>query len=263
MVGSRTRHRAKIRNTLTKPSYSLSAAVDSGSSERDTQKQSRSDLASLGQNRASRSNTMHKPRALILTGLLLSALSASPAPEQEWQPAIRYTELGNSDLNDTYYQLLDYLLPRKVVHPDRVKCSYVLRFIPESGPEHQVNILRPESSSGLEIWTFELDEPLTARLASSEQAPTLAKTIQVKKRRLSPDRQLTRLLDKIAHPGINQPISPAIPLHGDNYRLWASCEASHIDVAITLPSRETNSLSIWMNSIWSHVTCLKPVPDSP
>ncbi len=181
-----------------------------------------------------------------------SATTQDAERTAQWQSDVEYAQLGKGDLNRAYFDLLDYLLPRQPRHPHRWECSYVLRYVPRSGAEHQLNIWQAEGSNELNIQSFELPAPLASRLRRAEDAQRLAKETQVTTRDLRPSPHFLELIHQIQE-GVSVPLSPAVVIHGDNYRLWASCGLARLEVDVTLPGNTETPLSKWMNHVWSSV----------
>lgn len=168
-----------------------------------------------------------------------------------WTTNIEFGELGQADLDKTYNQLIDFLFPRELVNPARAKCSFVLRFIPANGSEHQLNILIPEGSSNIELLRMEVQNSLHSQLTRSDEAQDLASKTVVKRAEPIPTSELQQLLESAERNGLSVRVPPGITLHGDSYKLWMACELNSAELTVVVSEGAHTPVSDWMNKIWS------------
>lgn len=164
-----------------------------------------------------------------------------------WATTISLNEIGRGDLNRTYDELLDYWFPRQLSSPASDKCYLVLRYLPDGGKPHQVNIIF-SSSTIISVWTFELPDGMA--LSGSDQGQNLARTIHVSAKSVIPS---ISLQDSIKHSlavGLPTYLRPGAVLHGDKYQAWAKCGLSQFASEITVPPNSNNGETQWMNSLW-------------
>jgi hypothetical protein len=166
-----------------------------------------------------------------------------------WQSTVDYRQLGKGDLNQAYNELLDYLMPRQLASEARGKCYLVVRYLPVKGQQHQLNLIfdhsRVQSS-----WLFELPDGLP--LVDAEDAPRIAADLPVIARQVTPTPRLNDLLAQHMKSGFVFNLKAGSVLHGDEYRVWASCDLSSFEGEITVPENESNEMTQWLQELWKN-----------
>ena len=168
-----------------------------------------------------------------------------------WSPSVNLDELGRGDLNQTYDELIDYLLPRQLSSDEANKCFLVMRYVPSDNHIHQINILFTPPKV-ISVWTFKLTNGL--ELANSGEARSVAEKAHVSATKVTlPSATVTRLIDQSLNATLPIGLRPGAILHGDKYELWGKCYLSHFASQITVPPNSTNRQAEWMNNVWTQI----------
>jgi len=169
--------------------------------------------------------------------------------DSEWSTQLSLSQIGGGDLQESYEQVIDYLLPRK---PARQSSGYllVLRYTRSGHPESQLNIhvTRDNNKLTISAWSLELPFELGTRLNSSEVARQLASETRVVKKLVCPSPELERLISQRLSNGFSTRLHEGIVIHGDMYDFWATVENSVLEVH-QIPGKSRDELTHWMEQM--------------